>query len=197
MELPMTGWGRKGAVSIILREHQQLTTAIGGMLQFVRLRENGSTAPGLAVLRSILYYIREYPERVHHPKEERYLFTRIRARTSQIDEVLNDLDRQHAEGEDKVRDLEDALTRYELTGISALPALSSGVEQYVMFYANHRRIEEEVVLPVALRTLTAEDWEEVDAAFGANRDPFEGVELEDDLDKLYRMIANIIPEVRT
>ncbi|SDI34913.1 hemerythrin domain-containing protein [Paraburkholderia phenazinium] len=189
----MTAWGRRDAISIILKEHQQLTTVIGAMLQFVRLREKGDVTPSFVVFRSMLYYIREYPERIHHPKEEQYLFTRIRARTHEIDKVLDDLNRQHAEGEARVRDLEHELTRYELAGDWALQDFRSLVEQYASFYANHRQIEEEIILPVALRVLTAEDWVEIDAAFGANRDPFEDVELEEDLDKLFRMIVNIVP----
>jgi hemerythrin-like domain-containing protein len=192
-EISMTAWGCRDTASIILKEHQQLTTVIGGMLQFVRLREKGAATPSFVVFRSMLYYIREYPERVHHPKEERDLFTRIRARTHEIDDVLDDLNHQHTEGEAMVRDLEHALTRYELAGDPALPDFASLVEKYASFYANHRRIEEEIVIPVALRVLTRDDWTEIDAAFGANRDPFEGVELEEDLDKLFRMIVNTIP----
>ncbi|MGF6793425.1 hemerythrin domain-containing protein [Paraburkholderia sp. 35.1] len=191
----MNAWGRRDGPSIILKEHQQLTTVIGGMLQFVRLREQDGAAPAFVVFRSMLYYVREYPERVHHPKEEQHLFMRIRERTNELNDVLDELTRQHAEGETRVRNLEHALTRYELAGNSALADLRSQVEQYASLCANHRRIEEEVVLPVALHVLTADDWAEIDAAFGSNRDPFKGVELEEDLDKLFHMIVNIIREV--
>lgn len=191
----MNAWGRTDATSIILKEHQQLMAVTGGMLQFVRRRKKGNFIPGPIVFRSLLYYIREYPEKIHHPKEERYLFARIRARTDEIDDVLDDLDRQHAESEARIEELEHALTRYELGEDSALQDLGILVERYARFCANHRRIEEEIVLPVALSVLTAEDWTEIDAAFGANRDPFEGVRLEENLDKLFHMIINIVPEV--
>lgn len=191
----MNAWGRREATSIILKEHQKLTAVTGGMLQFVRRCKKGDATRDFVVFRSLLYYIREYPERIHHPKEEQYLFKRIRARTNEIDDVLDDLAQQHAEGEAKIEDMEHALTRYESGEDSALPDLRVLVEHYASFCASHRRIEEEIVLPVALRVLTAEDWAEIDAAFGANRDPFEGVALEEDLDKLFHMILNIIPEV--
>ncbi|NYH21011.1 hemerythrin domain-containing protein [Paraburkholderia bryophila] len=192
---PMTAWARTDGCSIIIKEHQQLTTVIGAMLQFVHRREQAGASPAFVIFRAMLYYIREYPERVHHPKEERYLFARLRARTSEINDVLDELNRQHAEGEVRVRSLEHSLTRYELVGDAALEDFRRKVERYADFYANHRRIEEEVVLPVALRVLTREDWAEIDAAFGANRDPFEGVEVEEDLDKLFCMISNIASQV--
>ena len=51
-----------------------------------------------------------------------------------------------------------------------------------------------MVLPVALRCLTTTDWIELDEAFGANRDPFDSTELEGDLDHLYSMIVNTMPD---
>lgn len=189
----MSAWGPRGALAVILSEHQQLTTVTAGMRRVVRLL-GGEHAPSPMVLRAMLYYIREYPELVHHPKEDQYLFARLRTRTSAWDDLLDELESQHAQGETRVRDLEHALTRYELKGASALPALRRLVEEYAEFYANHRRMEEEQILPAAVRTLTKEDWDAIDAAFGANRDPFEGVKLEEDLDKLFSMIVNTIPE---
>jgi hemerythrin-like domain-containing protein len=46
------------------------------------------------------------------------------------------------------------------------------VNDYVEFSSSHRRVEEDLILPAAQRFLTKEDWDEVNAAFGANRDPF-------------------------
>jgi hemerythrin-like domain-containing protein len=147
------------------------------------------------VFRAMLYYIREYPEQVHHPiKEDRYLFTPLRDRTGEFDHVLDDLECQHARGEVKVRNLEHALTRYELKGAPALRELGALMDEYAEFYADHRCLEETLILPAARRLLTKEDWAEVDAAFGANRDPFDGVKLEDDLGKLFSMIVKTIPE---
>ncbi|WP_341773108.1 hypothetical protein [Burkholderia anthina] len=42
-----------------------------------------------------------------------------------------------------------------------------------------------------------DDWAEIDAAFGANRDPFDGEKLEEDLGKLFSMIVETIPDQDT
>jgi hemerythrin-like domain-containing protein len=143
----------------------------------------------------MLYYIREYPQQVHHPKEDRYLFMPLRDRTGEFDYVLAELESQHARGDMKLRNIEHALTQYELKGAPALRELRAVVDEYAEFYADHRCMEETLILPAARRLLTKEDWAEVDAAFGANRDPFDGVKLEDDLGKLFSMIVNTIPEM--
>lgn len=184
---------QRNAVRLILDEHKQLSAVIHGMLGFVRLIDKGEKAPGLMVFRAMLYYIREYPEQVHHPKEDQYLFARLRDRTSKLDETLAELESQHTQGEALVRELEHALTRYELEGNSAFRAFRDLVEKYAKFYFSHMRLEEEVILPAARRLLTSEDWTMVDAAFAGNRDPFAGADLKGGLEKLFLLIVNIIP----
>ena len=185
----------RSAIQVILNEHAQLSAVIEGMLRFVQLLEAGAKTPGLMVFRAMIFYIREYPEQVHHPKEDRYLFARLRDRTNDLDDVLAELEFQHAQGEVRVLNVEHALTRYELKGEPAFPALRILAREYAEFYLKHRRLEEEVILPAARRLLTSEDWVEIDAAFGANRDPFDGVKVEEDLDKLFAMIVQTIPAV--
>lgn len=182
------------ATRIIVKEHQQLSTVIAGMLRFVHRLEAGGEVPPAMVFRAMLYYIREYPEQIHHPKEDLHLFARLRKRTETLDDVIDELESQHAQGEMKVRNMEHALTRYELAGVSALPELRDLVEDYAAFYGKHRCLEEEVILPAAQRYLTAEDWADVDAAFAGNQDPFEGVKLEEDLDRLFTSILNIVSD---
>ncbi|WP_332391218.1 hypothetical protein [Burkholderia ubonensis] len=57
-------------------------------------------------------------------------------------------------------------------------------------------VEEEVILPAARQWLTVEDWIELDDAFGANRDPFEGEKFDEDFERLYALIVQVIPEAQ-
>jgi hemerythrin-like domain-containing protein len=189
----MDTFALRRATQIIVREHQQLTMVVDGLLSFVRLLASDKHAPGTGLFRAMLFYIHEYPEKIHHPKEDQYLFARLQERTDTLDDVIEELRLQHVDEEMYVLDLERALTRYELEGRPALADLQQQVEAYAAFYASHRQMEEEVILPAAIHYLTEADWGRVDAAFGANRDPMEGVKAQEDLDRLYAMIANTIP----
>lgn len=189
----MSAWGRRGAVEVILREHEQLATVNRAMQEFVSELETGGETRGLMVFRAMLYYIREYPQQIHHPKEDQFLFARLRERTHEFDEILNKLECQHAQGDIHIRKLEHALTRYELGGDTGCASLKCLVHEYAKFSSDHRRLEEDLILPAAQRFLTKDDWDELDAAFGANRDPFDGVKLEEDLDKLFTMIVTTVP----
>jgi hemerythrin-like domain-containing protein len=119
---------RRRAIQTIVREHQQLSAVVNGLTRFVESLSEGAHAPGPMVMRAMLYYIREYPEQVHHPKGDKYLFPRLRSRTDELDEVIEELEAQHVEGDARVRDLEHALTRCELTGSSAAPAVRKLVD---------------------------------------------------------------------
>jgi len=53
----------------------------------------GSNSIGGLLLGQLMYYIREFPEMLHHPNENAYLFTRLRQRTDSVNEALAVLDR--------------------------------------------------------------------------------------------------------
>jgi len=54
-------------------------------------------------------------------------------------------------------------------------------------------VEEREILPLAERVLTAQDWSDLDDAFGANRDPLAGHEPETDYRALFTRIVNAVP----
>ena len=87
--------------------------------------------------------------------------------------------------------------RYELEGARALAALRDEVDAYADFHANHQHLEETVILPGAQRYLKLADLVEIDEAFGTNRDPFESLESEDNLDDLYALIVQTMPDVQS
>ncbi|SAL82978.1 hemerythrin HHE cation binding domain-containing protein [Caballeronia arvi] len=186
------------AIHIIALDHQRLSAVTRAMLDFVRALSEGGPAPDPIVFRAMLYYIREYPDQLHHPLEDLYLFATLQHRTHEFDDVLDKLQGEHIEGDKRLRDLEHALTRFELKGNVALPGLRSSMEKYVAFCANHRRIEDTVILPAAERFLSERDWAQIDAAFAHYWDPFSEATFEgESLDNLYRLIANAVPALGT
>lgn len=181
------------AIRAIQDEHDQLSAVIHGMQYFVRAINNGEQAPDPRVFRAMLLYISEYPEKIHHPKEDQYLFARLRERTNQVDQTLDELESQHMQGELQLRALEHALTHYELEGAVAFRSFFDLVESYAKFYFNHMGLEEDVVVPAAIKFLTPDDWAVINAQFAANQDPLAGGEYKESFDKLFSIIVNITP----
>lgn len=181
------------SLSIIHEEHLHLAAVIQGMQYFVRAIDDGAIAPDLKVFRAMLFYISEYPERVHHPKEEKFLFAKIRDRTHQLDQDLDKLSEQHAQGEFLLHRLQHALLRYEFFGATEFIAFRDKALQYCQFYYEHMRTEETLIMPVARQVLNDQDWREVDTAFLENRAELDQEGERYRYEQLFSLIVNIAP----
>jgi hemerythrin-like domain-containing protein len=146
------------------------------------------------VLRAMLFYIDEFPERLHHPKETELLFPKVAERAPETAALIAQLDREHELGESNVRELQHLLLAWELLGESRREAFATAAKRYLGFYLEHMRQEENVILPAALKVLSAEDWKEIDAAFETNCDPLTGQYPRDPMyDALFTRIVNNAP----
>ncbi|MGM9491932.1 hemerythrin domain-containing protein [Ideonella sp. YS5] len=178
---------------ILHEEHAALAAMLRSILLLLAQATRDRTAPDFGALRSMLFYVDEFPEKRHHHKESTLLFPKLRQRTAEAGALLDRLDEDHAKGEEAIRSLEHALLAYEMMGEARRAAFDQAAHRYVDFYMAHMRLEEEQILPLAERVLTAEDWAELDAAFGANRDPLTGHPPEAEYQALFSRIANAVP----
>ena len=162
------------SVQIIRDEHAALSAmlrSLGMMVERGPVNEPGSF---FDVLRAMLFYIDEFPERLHHPKESDLLFPRVARLAPETMAVIVRLEKDHASGESAVRELQHLLLAWELLGEMRKPAFVEQCKRYVDFYLEHMRLEETVILPEAEKMLTDADWKELDAAFEKNCDPLSG-----------------------
>ena len=181
------------SLRIIREEHQALAAMLRTMGLLLSEHRKHGTQPDFAVLRAMLFYVDEFPERLHHTKESELLFPKVRARSGELGEVLDKLDRDHDRGEQAIRELEHALLAFEMMGEPRREAFEQALKRYTDAYLAHMRIEEEDVLPLAQRVLTEADWNELDAAFAANRDPLTGHKPEAAYEGLFTRIVNALP----
>ena len=181
------------ALDVIRDEHQALSAMLRSLSMLLTHARRENLLPPFDVLRAMLFYVDEFPEKLHHRKESALLFPRLRERAPELAPVLDRLDHDHAVGEQRIRDLEHALLAFEVMGASRREAFEQAVDRYIDFYLRHMAVEEGEVLPAARRSFTAEDWVEVDAAFAANRDPLTGHEPADEFRPLFQKILMSAP----
>ena len=164
----------KESLRIILDEHR----AVAAVLRSIRMMM--AQGPGDAperffdVLRAMLFYIDEFPERQHHPKESDLLFPKLARHAPELMVVIGRLEREHMEGEGRVRELQHLLLAWELLGEGRREAFTEAASRYIDFYLAHMRLEETDILPAAERLLSDEEWAELDKAFAAHVDPLAG-----------------------
>lgn len=159
---------------VIRDEH----AALAAMLRSLRMMVDRGPADEpenfFDVVRAMLFYIDEFPERLHHPKESELLFPPVGRLAPETRDVIERLEQDHLTGESTVRELQHLLLAWELVGDSRRPAFDEAAKRYINFYLDHMRLEETVILPAAQRVLGDTEWKALDAAFAANCDPLTG-----------------------
>jgi hemerythrin-like domain-containing protein len=183
----------KTAIKIIHDEHRSISAVLHALKQLAKAAEDSSVEPRFEVFRAMIYYIDQFPERMHHPKEDKYLFALLAARAPETKGLVDELRAEHVMGAQLIRDLEQALVGLEVGWQGGARAFSAAVDAYAQFHWNHMRKEEQKLLPLAERFLTAEDWREIDAAFAGNNDPIADLR-EQDFEKLFSRIVTLAPE---
>ncbi|MDB5861299.1 MAG: Hemerythrin cation binding region [Ramlibacter sp.] len=159
------------AIQIILKEHAALSAVLRSLLMLLAQGPGDAPERFFDVMRAMLFYIDEFPERRHHPKESDLLFPKLLRYRPDLLTVVCRLENEHLAGEGRVRALQHLLLAWELLGEARRAAFASAAAEYVAFYRDHMRTEESQLLPAAEAALSAQDWRELDAAFAADPDP--------------------------
>ena len=159
------------AAQVIRDEHRALAAVLRSLEPLVRMGPGDQPERFFDIVRAMLFYIDEFPERRHHPKESDLLFPRLARLAPELLPVIRRLESDHMQGEGRVRMLQHLLLAWELVGESRRAAFTEAMEEYVRFYLEHMRVEETVVIPAAQQHLTSADWAAIDVAFASNNDP--------------------------
>jgi len=131
----------KESISILKSEHRSISAVLLGLKHLAEMAQDAHLKPDFKVFRSMLRYIDEYPERLHHPKEDEHLFARLAARWPEAGKLVEDLKAEHVQGAHLIRELERRLVFFEegwpegaaefLGGVNRRAAAAERVEHQV------------------------------------------------------------------
>lgn len=178
------------ALSIIKNEHRSLAAVVHGLKHLADEAKSNDIRRDFALLRAMLYYIEHFPEKLHHPKEEAYLFRLLRQRNKDCDAVMADLESQHAAGGAQFTALRAALFQYESGHPKGAAVFSTEVEKFSQMQWTHMEAEEALIFPLASQYLTRDDWREIASAFQENGDPRFGELADQPFDQLFTHLLN-------
>lgn len=167
------------SIRIILDEHSALRAMLRSLIMMLDRGPMADKDQFFDVVRAMLFYIDEFPERLHHPKESLLLFPKVAQLAPQTQDTLRQLEIDHVQGEAKVRELQHLLLAWELLGESRRAVFEQAARSYSGFYLQHIHQEETLILPAAQKVLTDSDWQMLDEAFAGNADPLTQVSLRD------------------
>lgn len=180
------------ALTIIKDEHRTLAAVLQGLLYLNEQVRKAEQKPDFALLKSMLDYIVAFPDRLHHPKEDEYVYRVLRERAPGAAAVLDELQDDHRRGPDLTQSMVDALAAWGRDA-KAFEAFAQSVSRYADFQWAHMRKEEDVILPIAEKALLPADWTEINAAFRSNADPLVGVDTQREFRELFRRVVTLMP----
>ena len=181
-------------IKVIQEEHTALAAMLRSMLMMLDRGPGDEPESFFDVMRAMLFYIDESPDRLHHPKESDLLFPRVARHSPHVMTVVEQLERDHMKGETAVRELQHLLLAWELMGDGRRKRFEDELRRYIDFYLDHMRLEETVIIPEARKVLDEGDWKALDEAFLSNADPLVNPSLRDPAyDRLFTRIVMRAP----
>jgi hemerythrin-like domain-containing protein len=183
---------RDVAIAIIKAEHRALSAVLHTFQESLSKVTVGHAAPDFPLYSAMLFYIDDFQERCHHPKEDEYLFKVLRATCSDFDDVINELQAGHVGGVHAMAGLHRRLVHFQGGAAGGLDAMKSGIDIYTARMLEHMRREEEL-LERSMSVISDHGWARIAAAFDKNDDPLFGNNRRDEFTRLYQRIQLLAP----
>lgn len=176
------------ALDLIRSEHRNIGHVLDALALLGSELAAGKGVLNWDLLHAIVYYMRVFPDHLHHPKEERHLFAALLNRAPAVVDTVAALKVEHFEGEARLKAITDLLAVSERACPEGRQALATAIAAYVDFERRHMMREETEILPLAERFLNEDDWRDIERAFAAHSDPVFGDNLAVGFESLHRYV---------
>jgi hemerythrin-like domain-containing protein len=168
-------------------EHEYFQRLLTLLQDEVELFNRGER-PNYELMLDILTYLREYGDAYHHPREN-VAFDRLAERRPDVALALARLKQEHRVIANAGERLRELLNEALDGALVARADIEVAAATYLVYYVNHIATEEETVLVLAEKALTAEDWDAVRRSVPAPADPLFGGQPQERYRQLARRLA--------
>jgi branched-chain amino acid transport system ATP-binding protein len=180
------------ALTIISQEHSNMWRLATALDQVASDMQAGAPLEP-AFFEAALDYITQFVDRMHHPKEDDFLFRLLRLRSADAAEVLDALEADHRQGPHNLSQLRAKLAAAGQGQLSTTD-LAVAINRYTDVLKGHIKTEEKHVLPLARKVLQPQDWDEINQAFLNHSDPVFGDQAKAEFRELFHRIVSLAPD---
>ena len=174
---------------LIRQQHRAMASVLLALRALTRQALRSGNRPEFFWLRTLTGYIERFPERLHHPNEETYLYRVLLRREPGTARLVARLRRDHAASTGYANRLRDALADWERGNPEAGLRAAHVANDFARFMWRHARFEEREILPIARAAFTEAEWRAVDQAFSATADPLIGSQSRQQCEAALRRIG--------
>ena len=170
------------------REHADFARLLDLLDRQLALFDRG--AADYDTVGAILQYCAEYPDAVHHPKED-LIYRVLRSRDPQLAAEVGDLEEDHRSLGELTRELASLIERALAEEMVDRKEVHGLTRDFIRRYRHHIAREELHVFPAARQVLSEQDWTDIDKELESGDDPLFGdavaeyfQDLRNDIDEL-------------
>ena len=146
-------------MSTLLAEHRHMSTILKLLEKQIDLIESGG-AVNAHVVYETMYYMAQYPDRFHHPREDA-IYQRAAQLSPKLADDVDTLQRDHDQLADHSKAALLTISDWRIGKTGKEPVVIAG-RAYINDLFRHMEAEEKLVFPVIESTLSAADWRELE-----------------------------------
>lgn len=151
-------------------EHGLIRQFLDNLALAVEKMEDGRRPPREFFERAVRF-AKDFADTYHHIKEEHIMFVRLAQKHGgELDGQIDALRHQHETGRDYITEINSSLTAYEEDNPVAISRILESMAAYIAMLRAHIHHEDHVVFPMAIKQLTDEEQEQLQAEFDRARD---------------------------
>lgn len=187
MRLPHLGGRPMDVLERLHADHVNFAKVLNLLVEQLEVLRNGD-APDYDLILDILYYIKDYPDLIHHPAEE-VVFAVYLERHSEHEQTIRRLSHEHQELKERTDQLYLLAEGVAEDQVFSKQDFEEQIADFIHQQRHHMAIEEGEIYPALKARLSRTDLERVDTDLRAQQDPLFGDTVHQQYQSLYQRIT--------
>jgi hemerythrin-like domain-containing protein len=169
------------------QDHVHMARLLGLLsAQLDLIHDAGS--PDYELMLNIVEYNEEYPDRIHHPKED-VIYRAYLEKSDEDRDIIEALLEEHVRLIQETCDFHQTLTLVMQGAVMSRDEIEREARTYIQHQREHLNTEEVRVFPLIDRTLDQADWRRITKQAKKARDPLFGSQVSERYRALYEFIT--------
>jgi hemerythrin-like domain-containing protein len=176
-------------LSLLRSDHRNFARVLAVLERQIRDAKDGRPV-ATPLISMILTYFREYPRKVHHPKED-LIYSALALRAPDEAATAFHALQDHRDLFDRLEPMEQAVRTLDDESGAGLEIFCHQAHMFIEKQRQHMALEEAQLFPRAAALLSANDWSVIDRFMASDEDLVFGVATSAPFDKLRAAIEEI------
>ena len=154
---------------------------------------NAQQDPDMEVILNALDYVREYPDKWHHPAED-VIFNQLLAKKIKEGKLIKKLEEEHNKISQETEKVNQLFRAAAEDCIVPASDLVESARRYITLQRTHLEQENEIIYPLMDKLFGPDDWKEIEKKIEIQNDPLFNKPSKREFTQLYNHILELEKE---